>query len=271
MVKIHTASALIAIAALAAPLSATVGAAQASPAASPSASQAVSGVNVTWRLTHRRANAGDIDKVVYRITGAKRASAHLQRQFGSAHVWKDVKRLDTGSGEHKTKFAVPALGKYRYRVRVAQGANGMATRPKSLWSYGSVTLADLRSNPTSKTVEVNGQLFRWNYQHDFSSYGNTQAFTVLKRDTTSCRRIDAQMALVSPDSEAVDPWPMRVTQEDADVQEFTLARDVVSSWTIKLTGRAFKWSGKAPVYEHSSTGAAYINATASCFTRNGIR
>ena len=169
----------------------------------------------------------------------------MQRQFGSAHVWKGIQVLPGRSGSAKS--AKVQMGRYAYRIQVHHGGKVIATaRTATLYSYGLVPLANLCNEDTSKvfvdntdgcqtqTVQVGGTVFTYLIDADPPAPPQyEQDVTVAAR--TSCRSISLQWALDN-NAQPSDIAQVEVVQASADPQTAKVAQGRIGSKTMKLDG-----------------------------------
>src|SRR5579859_1143250 len=134
-------------------------------------------------------------------------SLALQRQFGTAHVWKNVILLKGRSGT----ASVPKvqMGRYRYRIRAyRKGRTVLLSATKLLYSYGRVPLTNIcndannNSNVTvrdtngcqTQTVQVGASVFVYLMQ-DFPPAPPSYDQDIVFGTNTSCRTISLQFAM----------------------------------------------------------------------------
>jgi hypothetical protein len=173
------------------------------------------------------------------------ARFELQRQFGSAHVWKGIQVLPGKSGSRNS--AKVQMGRYAYRIQVHHGGKIIATSgTATLYSYGLVPLANLCNEDTSKvfvdntdgcqtqTVQVGGTVFTYLIEADPPAPPQyEQDVTVAAR--TSCRSISLQWALDN-NAQPSDTAQVEVVQASADPQTAKVAQGRIGSKTMKLDG-----------------------------------
>ena len=173
------------------------------------------------------------------------ARFELQRQFGSAHVWKGIQVLPGKSGSKNS--AKVQMGRYAYRIQVHHGGKIIATSgTATLYSYGLVPLANLCNEDTSKvfvdntdgcqtqTVQVGGTVFTYLIDADPPAPPQyEQDVTVAAR--TSCRSISLQWALDN-NAQPSDTAQVEVVQASADPQTAKVAQGRIGSKTMKLDG-----------------------------------
>jgi hypothetical protein len=169
----------------------------------------------------------------------------LERQFGSAHVWKGIQVLPGKSGSRNS--AKVQMGRYAYRIQVHHGGKVIATSgTATLYSYGLVPLANLCNEDTSKvfvdntdgcqtqTVQVGGTVFTYLIDADPPAPPQyEQDVTVAAR--TSCRSISLQWALDN-NAQPSDTAQVEVVQASADPQTAKVAQGRIGSKTMKLDG-----------------------------------
>ena len=198
----------------------------------------------------------------------------LQRQFGSAHVWKGVQVLPGRAGSAKS--AKVQMGRYAYRIQVHHGGKIIATaRTATLYSYGLVPLTNLCNEDTSKvfvnatngcqtsTVQVGGTVFTYLIDADPPAPPQyEQDVTVAAR--TSCRSISLQWALDN-NAQPSDIAQVEVVQASADPQTARVAQGRIGSKTMKLDGGAWDLN-----LSSTNSDNEYANASLSCWSASAL-
>jgi hypothetical protein len=198
----------------------------------------------------------------------------LQRQFGSAHVWKGVQALPGRSGSAKS--AKVQMGRYAYRIQVHHGGKVIATaRTATLYSYGLVPLTNLCNEDSSKvfvnatdgcqtsTVQVGGTVFTYLIDADPPAPPQyEQDVTVAAR--TSCRSISLQWALDN-NAQPSDIAQVEVVQASADPQTAQVAQGRIGSKTMKLDGGPWDLN-----LSSTNSDNEYANASLSCWSASAL-
>ena len=198
----------------------------------------------------------------------------LERQFGSAHVWKGIQVLPGRSGSAKS--AKVQMGRYAYRIQVHHGGKVIATaRTATLYSYGLVPLTNLCNEDSSKvfvdntdgcqtqTVQVGGTVFTYLIQADPPAPPDyEQDVTVAAR--TSCRSISLQWALDN-NAQPSDIAQVEVVQASADPQTATVAQGRIGSKTMKLDGGPWDLN-----LSSTNSDNEYANASLSCWSASAL-
>jgi hypothetical protein len=198
----------------------------------------------------------------------------LQRQFGSAHVWKGVQVLPGRSGSAKS--AKVQMGRYAYRIQVHHGGKVIATaRTATLYSYGLVPLTNLCNEDSSKvfvdntdgcqtsTVQVGGTVFTYLIDADPPAPPQyEQDVTVAAR--TSCRSISLQWALDN-NAQPSDTAQVEVVQASADPQTASVAQGRIGSKTMKLDGGPWDLN-----LSSTNSDNEYANASLSCWSASAL-
>lgn len=200
----------------------------------------------------------------------------LQRQFGTARVWKNVVLLKGRSGTQT--IAKVQMGRYRYRIRVVHRTSTVVlSATKQLYSYGRVTLADLcnesnnsievrnANNCSTQTVQVGEHIFTYLIEDSPPGWPSTST-EVTSSGKTSCRNISIQFALDN-NAPSQDVAYVQVIQSSADQQSKSVGTAVIGNAYFSLDG--------GPWYLNIATSNAYndneyVNAYLSCWSQNGI-
>jgi hypothetical protein len=202
---------------------------------------------LTYRTAHLPAGAKD----------------YLQRQFGSAHVWKNVMLLKAASGTATAPGV--QIGKYAYRMHVTKSGKVLVnSRTRSLYSYGTVALSTLCADEyvecSTNTVQIGDHVFSYvltgaNAYPDYS--------TVLKLTSTSCNSMDLQFG--TDDTTSGAEAYIEVIQTSSDPEYGSTPISTIGTFTGGLDGGPF-------YLEVSETNEylTYVNGTANCYTLSGL-
>jgi hypothetical protein len=204
----------------------------------------------------------------------------LQRQFGTAHVWKTVERLHSRSGaEHAPSVA---LGRYAYKVHVRVGGRTIVnSRSVQLYSYGRVSLQNLCTDFDAgdpgvavnggdgddcsvNTVQVGSTVFPYRLE-DEGGAEPPEYDQVIIFPATSCRSISVQWALDNGAGSS-DTASVEVVQANADPQPASTRYGQVGGKTFSLTGASWDLDNWV-----SGPDNEYLNATLSCYSTSGLR
>jgi len=188
---------------------------------------------------------------------------YLQRQFGSAHAWKNVEQLKARRGT-ATAPAV-ALGEYGYRLHVMAGHRVVVTsRSHKLYSYGTVPLsalcpADGISCP-AHTIQVGDTIFTYVLvgNGDYPDYN-----PALELNSTSCDSLSLQFA-AAYDTNTSDSAYVEVIQSKTDPQYGSTLVGTIGSFRASLDGGPFYLETAETV-----DADVVMNGTASCYTPSG--
>jgi hypothetical protein len=198
----------------------------------------------------------------------------LQRQFGSAHVWKAIQVLPGRSGSAKS--ARVQMGRYAYRIQVHRSGKIIATsKTATLYSYAAIPLTNLCNEDTSTvyvndtdgcqtaTVQVGGTVFTYLIQDDPPAPPQyDQDVTVAAR--TSCRSISLQWALDN-NAQPSDTAQVEVVQASADPQTAKVAQGRIGSKTMSLDGGPWDLN-----LSSTNSDAEYVNASLSCWSATAL-
>lgn len=201
----------------------------------------------------------------------------LQRQFGTAHVWKNVIALKGTSG--KATAPRVQMGRYRYRIRAYRSRKTVVFSPNGiLYSYSRVPLSNIcndQENTSSvsmngtdcstSTVQVGNSVFVYlirdfppgppNYDQDITFGANT-----------SCRTISLQFSLDNNASNGSDRASIKLVQTASDAQSASVGTGQIASAYFKLDGGPWDLD-----LADSNVDGEYVNGYASCWTPGGLR
>ena len=198
----------------------------------------------------------------------------LERQFGSAHVWKGIQVLPGRSGSAKS--AKVQMGRYAYRIQAHHSGRVVATsNTATLYSYASVPLTNLCNEGNShvqvndtngcdtNTVQVGGTVFTYLIQDGPPPPPQyDQDVTVSAR--TSCRSISLQWALDN-NAPTADSAQVQIVQASADPQTAKVAQGRIGSKTMTLDGGPWDLNLSASNFDNE-----YVNASLSCWSATGL-
>jgi hypothetical protein len=203
-------------------------------------------------------DAGTGPTLTYGTSGVPAGYAvRLQRQFGTAAVWRDVQPLALSG---TTTAPSLTMGKYIYRVGVIAPTGVLvAWQQGAVAAYGDVPLTQLMQ-VQSHTVQIGTQLFR--YAYEFGS-GTT---TFLHMDSTSCRSV--RFSVGKTGTATSNGGSVDVVQETADAQSLHVMSNEVKAFTASLTGDAVDLN----ISDTSGDdGYTYVDGVLSCYTADGMR
>lgn len=218
----------------------------------------------SFSFKHNRISAGVKPVINYKTTNLpKGSSIYLQRQYGTARVWKNVKQLAARSGT----ASAPAvqMGKYLYRIRVRKSGRTVVTSAtRTLYSYGKVKLSNLCvpggwGTCDAQTVQIGSTIFTYVIG---AGDGYPYYVSLLQFKSTSCRSMSLQFG--TDDTASGAEAYIEVIQSRSDPQYGSVAIDSIGNFSPKLDGGPF-------YLEVSETNGneTYVNGHASCYTSSG--
>lgn len=245
----------------------------------------VCGAGASWAHGRPTANvtlppevtAGQGFSFPYTTSGIPRGGRiYIQRQEGTAHVWRNVVSLPIA---HRGTGAAAALSMGRFKFRVVIFVSGRMVSSTSaivVSSYGTIPLGELLPSDAAiagpqGSVLVGSNTFNF---IDGTSFDDTEE--LLSSNATSCRSlsIDIGAPANTPANIAAFPgandwtWTATVYQQTADPvsatvgpgQTATLNANIVpgQSWDLSAT-----FAGTNP--NATSPDGVLINGTASCY------
>lgn len=251
---------------------------QAAPAgASPTSASAKPRVSFSFK--HVRISTSQRPAIRYSSanlpSGSKLA---LQRQFGTAHVWKNVVLLKGRSGTARAPKV--QMGKYRYRVRVDRNRRTVVlSSTKLLYSFGKIPLANIcndsynNSNVSmsdtngcqTQTVQVNGMVFTYliqDYPPASPNYDQDITFGV----NTSCRSITFQFSMDN-NATSSDTASIELVQSKSDPQTKQVGAGQIAYAFFHLDGGPWDLD----LSETNTETAEYVNGRVSCWSASGLR
>jgi hypothetical protein len=224
--------------------------------------------SATFYFKSQRVNQGSKPTVIY-STGHLPAHSviYLQRQFGSAHVWRNVEHLKLRNGT----VTAPGveMGKYDYRVRVtARDTVVVTSRTRALYSYGRVALNAFCNESqvgycgSPATVQIAQVVFTYvlaNYEpNSYPTYSD-----VLEFNSTTCDGITVQYA--TTDTSSGDYAYFEVIQARSDPQYGQTPIATIGTFHAALDGGPFY------LEDSETTGSSvYSNGYATCYTQSGL-
>jgi hypothetical protein len=235
----------------------------------PSPAIASTRMQVTFAISSESVDAGTSFTVTYGVRNSSAtARVYLQRQFGTAKVWKSVKRL---SGAEGTVAApdVP-IGKYEYRVYVIEGRT-IATSPiKLLYSYGEVPFETVCQNPLLTkssdcnigTEQVGTTIFSYAGGF-FGGYYPTYDLA-LSAKTTTCRSVTLQFAQRTSDG-SYDTY-VQFIQSATDPEAMTTGPNTIGVITATLDGGPWILN----VAGDDGPDDVKLNGTFDCYSTTGF-
>jgi hypothetical protein len=244
--------------------------------AMPAATAAARGLHVTLAVP-AQATAGNPISVGYTSVGLPRhAKLVVQRQMGTARVWKTVAVLTPKRLARADLPALP-LGRYHVRIAVLSGRQVIPDPAANLNVYGTVSLATLCNNSSvtvnqnypcaagNTSTQVGGNVF--SYVAYGGSYGDSYpAFhDSIDFPATSCRSISLVFGLPNDNASPGDSAYLEVVTATMDPQPAGAAYGSLGVLNAALDGRP--WD-----IDNSSTNGedpVAVNGTASCDSATG--
>jgi hypothetical protein len=193
----------------------------------------------------------------------------VQRQVGTAHVWRTVARLSrtTGSGQ------LPALPLGAYTLRIVHiNAHGtiLAQRGRSLHVFGSVPFSQLLagwSHPGPGTYSWPGGIFDYFLRY-YSDSGFAGQFTV---SSSACRslHVDFVPELYTGVSGAATGVTVTVVQPAADPVSASTAADTMGSLDATISP-GMSWGIQDSATPANTATYIDMNGSASCYSSQSL-
>jgi hypothetical protein len=232
--------------------------------------------SVTFKFKSARVNANAKPTVEYSSSHVPAGSIlYLQRDFGTKHVFKNVKKLVGQSGS----VAVPgvAMGRYLYRLVAVRSKKDVAvSSTRSLFSYGKVTIAQLcrRSRKTDfrgadcgpGTDQVGSSVFNYAAQDQDGNDGPNQDAAVQAQDS-SCRAISITEAVSNDDAQeqGTTSQSVQLTQSAADALGATSPVGTIGAFSAHISSGSWDLE----FYTDSGGNTVDFNGSLQCWSASG--
>jgi hypothetical protein len=223
------------------------------------------GPHVSLVPIHAKITAGTKPQFTYISSNLPSGSVqHVQRQFGSQHVWKNLTQVQGTNGTVTT--ASLAMGKYNFRIHVTRnGALVVNSNIAIIYAYGNISLGAFcggmdSSDCETGTEQVGGTVLSYrmymctDYYPSYCQAAHSAG--------TSCRSVTFRYASRwAPDT---DTAYLEVVQGRSDPQYDSVGPNTVGVFKAHLDGSAL-------YIDAATTNDNNIAATgsASCYTLNG--
>lgn len=206
----------------------------------------------------------------------KDSALYLQRQFGTARVWKNVKKLKGTSGAE----SVPGVPQGQYAFRILARHDGrpvVASATKKLYSYGTVSIGVLCNNPNvidnagngcpySGSTQVGSNIFQYKILVEDNSGSVYPTFwNLIDFPATTCRSITFRFGMPQNSSQSGDTAYIETVEQTLDPQVRSVGYGGLRTFRAALDGHPWFLENSAT---NGNDGIA-INATASCYTVSG--
>jgi hypothetical protein len=226
------------------------------------------------RVVHKRINAGHSPQFRYStklVPGGARIE--LQRQYGTGHVWKNVRRLTAATGT-VTAPKLPQLGRYAYRVAVTKNHRYVvASKSQYVYVYGKVSFSTICAGVSGcggGTIEFGGHVHSYVYFGEADGYQYPDYANDLEADATSC---DAMTLNFYGDQDAQsypDTVYAQVTQERSDPASAQAGPGIVGTLNVRLDGSVW-YLDVAYASDYNSDVLVDASSYAHCYTASGSR
>ncbi len=230
-------------------------------------SSARTAATASLKPVHTKITAGTKPSFKYGFAHLPRGSVrYLQRQFGSAHVWKNVVRVYGRSGTATAPKL--AIGRYVYRMHVTKNRITVVnSRTHPIYSYGKISLTALcggmdSADCESGTEQVGSTIFSYVMLVSGDVYPSYYQAATTSR--TSCRSVKLRFANdASPDTATSY---LKIVQSRTDPQYAQTGPGTVGSFSAHLDGGPFYIDAAG-----SNGYGSYLAGSASCYTMDGHR
>lgn len=224
---------------------------------------------VTNRVTH-----GQSPTINYSLSGVPRgASVHVQRDFGTQHVFKNIATL-TGKSGSVSLPGVP-MGRYRYRIRITADKKAIGTSAvHKLYSYTTVTVDQMcglyddsvqfRSGCNDGTIQVGSTVYAYAvYAEEGNEAPDQDADLVVQN--SSCRSVNITYALSNDQQQnGATTVGAELAQSSADPQETNTSTGSIGVLSAPISSP--NWD---LVFYSAGGHTVFWNGSFSCWTLTG--
>jgi hypothetical protein len=187
----------------------------------------------------------------------------LQRQQGTAHVWRTIKTLRRSANGSSTVPAYP-LGRYRLRLAALKKRSVVAAQTRQLSVFGTVPFKTLFGR-TEQAYTTGGAIFRFVFGVYAVASGSSRSGTLVTVDKNPCRSVHVDFIPGSDrGTEIIEgSGTASIVQESRDAVSATVPAQTVGEVDAVVTpGQA--WS--INVQDVGSRVLTwYVNGSASCY------
>jgi hypothetical protein len=226
-------------------------------------------MHATLTLASSQVDAGSAFNVTYQTTGVSgSARVYLQRQFGTAKVWKSVRQLKGAEGT----VSAPSvqIGEYKYRILILVGRKMMTSATKTLYSYGSIAFGTVclnhkisnSGNCSTGTAQEGTTIL--SYAGEFGSQNYPTYDQALSARTTTCRSVTLQFAMQTV---SISTAYVQIIQSASDPQAQSTGPGTIGTFSATLDGGPW-------ILNVASSNSQYdyvlINGTFNCYSTTGF-
>jgi hypothetical protein len=229
---------------------------------------------LTLSVPNDQVNAGQSYQVAY-STARLPSSARLflQRQFGTAHVWKSVLSLTARSGVANA----PALPMGETGVRLYADVDGVRTTSKvdTVYAYGPVSIDAICASPGTQSdtdsgcsggnEQIGSNIFVYNVMLESNDDQYPNFNDAITSSKTTCRSGTLQFAEQSSFG-SYQTW-VEIVQSASDPQVSTTPPDSIGTFTFSLDGGP--WYLETSGNNTSFGTAVAATGTFQCYTPSG--
>jgi hypothetical protein len=238
---------------------------------------------VTLTATPRGIDIGQRPSFSYTTSGVSAsATLILQRQFGTAGVWKRVASAAPASGT-VSGAKLPALGRYHYRM-VAKSTTGrvLATSKRNVVRVYDDIVLPSRNSPCDfatgcdGSIQVGDSIFTYTdgigdpesmgYTGEYPNYAQSLYF---KPPGTTCRSITLDFA--GDEQQPGTTIFLKFVQESLDPVTSSTSTGEVGTVTVPLDGGPLNIDASYQVANGSHYEAVVFTVHGSCFTSDGLK
>lgn len=235
----------------------------------PTAVGASARFHATLVIPNDRINASQSFTISFSTTNVPGgARILLQREFGTAKVWKSVERLHGRSGS-ATAPAVP-LGQYLYRVDIVVAKTAASSPPKKLYAYGAVPFqtvcAAIRGSCDTQTEQIGTTIFTYVWSANADAYPRYSQD--ISEKSTTCRTGTLQLA--QPNSDGTNDAYLQIIQSASDPENGSTVAGTIGTFAITFDGGPWILNVASSNLNYGDGDSVQINGTFDCYSTTGL-
>lgn len=235
---------------------------------------------VTLKATTVKANVGALPAFTFTaVRVPKGATLEVQRQFGTAHIWKRVARAKVVAKGAVKAPKLTALGQYTYRLAVMRGTKALAaSKPVTVRAYKNIPFATICASPAvslfgdscgQDTVVFGGRVHTYIYSFWGDEY--PQFSSGVEMVGTTCDSLRLSFYGGTDSQGANKPAYAQVVQERSDPVSAEAAAGTVGTLNVRLDGSTWYLNGAYASDGPLSHVLIDASSTAHCYTQSGAK
>jgi hypothetical protein len=236
----------------------------------PATVDAAARVNATLTIPNNRVNANQPFAISFSSTNVSGgARSFLQREFGTAKVWKSVESLYGRNGT--VNASEISIGRYLYRVDIISGKSSTKSKAESIYAYGTVPFETVcaslfgQGGCNVETEQVGSTIFTYVVKFSAQTYPNYSQDISAK--TTTCRSATLQFA--QPNNSGPNDSYLQVIQSASDPENASISPGVIGTFAITLDGGPWILNVSNGNVLSYNTVPVEVNGTMDCYSTTG--